>query len=157
LQGFAESTVRGYDMMTTAPMAPVLIVADGDLQEDPIPQETEKKLHIPKLKMRSQPAGDIAAVREAAKMLIAAESPLIYTNRYARRENAPALLLDLAELLGAPVVDNHLRMNIANRHPLNHSSRREPALQAADVILALEPIDLWGLSNYVPDLVGRPN
>jgi thiamine pyrophosphate-dependent acetolactate synthase large subunit-like protein len=25
------------------------------------------------------------------------------------------------------------------------------------LILALEPIDIWGLSNYVPDLVGRPN
>jgi hypothetical protein len=33
--------------MNTAPMAPVLITADGDLQEDPIPAEVEKKLHIP--------------------------------------------------------------------------------------------------------------
>src|SRR5258705_11756572 len=48
-------------------------------------------------------------------------------------------------------------MNMANRHPLNHSSRREAALQTADLILALEPIDLWGLNNYVPDLVTRPN
>jgi acetolactate synthase-1/2/3 large subunit len=157
LQGFAESMVRGYDMMTTAPMAPVLIVADGDLQEDPIPPEVEKKLHIPKLKMRFQPAGDIAAVREAAKMLIAAQSPVIYTNRYGRTENAPALLIQLAELIGAPVVDNHNRMNMPNRHPLNHSLRREAALQSADLILALEPIDLFGLNNYVPDLVTRPN
>jgi acetolactate synthase I/II/III large subunit len=157
LQGFAESMVRAYDMMTMAPMAPALIVADGDLQEDPIPPGEEKKLHIPKLKMRSQPAGEVAAVRQAAKTLIAAEYPVIYTNRYARTESGPGLLVELAELLGAPVVDGHLRMNIANRHPLNHSLRREPALQAADVILALEPIDLFGLNNYVPDLVGRPN
>jgi thiamine pyrophosphate-dependent acetolactate synthase large subunit-like protein len=157
LQGFAESMVRGYELMTTAPMAPVLITADGDLQEDPIPAEVEKKLRIPKLKMRSQPAGDIAAVREAAKMLIAAENPVIYTNRYARTEKGPALLVELAELLAAPVVDAHNRMNMANRHPLNHSTRREAALQAADLILALEPIDLWGLNNYVPDLVSRPN
>ncbi|HEY4265872.1 MAG TPA: thiamine pyrophosphate-binding protein [Micropepsaceae bacterium] len=157
LQGFAESTVRAYDMMTTAPMAPVLIVADGDLQEDPIPAEVEKKLHIPKLKMRFQPAGDIAAVREVAKMLIAADSPVIFANRYGRTENAPALLIQLAELIGAPVVDSHNRMNMPNRHPLNHSLRREAALQSADVILALEPIDLFGLNNYVPDLVTRPN
>ncbi|HXI99980.1 MAG TPA: thiamine pyrophosphate-dependent enzyme [Micropepsaceae bacterium] len=157
LQGFAESMVRGYDMMTTAPMAPVLIVADGDLQEDPIPAEVEKKLRIPKLKLRSQPAGEIAAVREAAKMLIAADNPVIYTNRYGRTENAPALLIQLAELIGAPVVDAHNRMNMPNRHPLNHSFRREAVLQNADVILALEPIDLFGLNNYVPDLVTRPN
>ena len=157
LQGFAESMVRAHEMMTTVPMAPVLITADGDLQEDPIPAEVEKKLRIPKLRTPSQPAGEIAAVREAAKMLIAAENPVIYTNRYARTENGPALLVELAELLSAPVVDAHNRMNMANRHPFNHSSRREAALQAADVILALEPIDLWGLNNYVPDLVTRPN
>ncbi|HYK81230.1 MAG TPA: thiamine pyrophosphate-dependent enzyme, partial [Micropepsaceae bacterium] len=157
LQGFAESMVRAHEMMTTVPMAPVLITADGDLQEDPIPPEIEKKLRIPKVRTPSQPAGEIAAVREAAKMLIAAENPVIYTNRYARTENGPALLVEVAELLGAPVVDAHNRMNMANRHPLNHSSRREAALQNADVILALEPIDLWGLNNYVPDLVTRPN
>jgi acetolactate synthase-1/2/3 large subunit len=157
LQGFAESMVRAYDMMTTAPMAPALIVADGDLQEDPIPPEVERKLHIPKLKQRSQPAGDVAAVREAAKSLIMAENPVIYVNRYARTENGPSLLIELAELIGAPVVDNHWRMNMFNRHPFNHSLRREAALQQADLILALEPIDLFGLNTYVPDLVGRPN
>jgi acetolactate synthase-1/2/3 large subunit len=157
LQGFAESMVRAYDVMTTAPMAPVLIVADGDLQEDPIKPEEEKKLHIPKLKARYQPAGDLLAVREAAKMLIAANSPVIFANRYGRTENAPALLIQLAELIGAPVVDQHNRMNMPNRHPLNHSQRREAVLQNADLILALEPIDLFGLNNYVPDLVTRPN
>jgi len=157
LQGFAESMVRAHELMTTVPMAPVLITADGDLQEDPIAPEVEKKLRIPKLKTRSQPAGDLLAVREAAKMLIAAESPVIYTNRYGRTEAAPGLLIQLAELIGAPVVDAHNRMNMPNRHPLNHSYRREAVLQPADVILALEPIDLFGLNNYVPDLVTRPN
>src|SRR5678809_260235 len=70
LQAFAESMVRSYEIMNTAPMAPVLITADGDLQEDPIPPEVEKKLRIPQLKRSSQPAGDLVAVREAAKMLI---------------------------------------------------------------------------------------
>jgi thiamine pyrophosphate-dependent acetolactate synthase large subunit-like protein len=157
LQAFAESMVRSYEIMNTAPMAPVLITADGDLQEDPIPPEVEKKLRIPQLKRSSQPAGDLVAVREAAKMLIAAENPVIYTNRYGRTEAAPGLLIQLAELIGAPVVDQHNRMNMPNRHPLNHSYRREAVLQPADLILALEPIDLFGLNNYVPDLVSRPN
>src|SRR5215471_16854934 len=157
LQAFAESMVRGYDLMTTAPMGPVLITADGDLQEDPIPAEVQKRLSIPKLKARAQPAGDIAAVRDAAKMLVAAENPVIYANRYARTEKAPALLVELAELLQCAVVDNWGRMNIPNRHPLNMTGRREPTLQSADVILALEPVDLWGLTNYVPDLISRPS
>jgi len=157
LQAFADSMVRGYDLMTTAPMGPVLITADGDLQEDPIPEHIEKRLSIPKLKARSQPSGDVAAVREAAKLLVAAENPVIYANRYARTEKAPALLVELAELLQCAVIDNWGRMNIPNRHPLNMTGRREPTLQGADLILALEPVDLWGLTNYVPDLITRPS
>jgi thiamine pyrophosphate-dependent acetolactate synthase large subunit-like protein len=137
-------------------MGPVLITADGDLQEDTIPPGMEKKLYIPKLQRRSHPTGDPALVRDAAKMIVAAENPVIYVNRYSRTENAPALLVELAELLQAPVVDNHGRMNMPSRHPLNHSARREPTLANADVILALEPVDIWGLTNYVADLIGRP-
>ena len=159
LQAFADSMVRAYDLMTTAPMAPVLITADGDLQEDPIPESVERKLTIPRLRARSHPAGDIGAVRDAAKMLVAAENPVIYATRYARTEKAPALLIELAELLQASVVDNWNwgRMNMPNRHALNHSLRREAALSEADLILALEPVDLWGITNTLPDLVHRPS
>src|SRR2546421_8280508 len=41
LQHFAESTVRAYKLATTPPMEPVLIIADGDLQESPIADEGE--------------------------------------------------------------------------------------------------------------------
>jgi hypothetical protein len=83
---------------------------------------------------------------------------VIYTNRYARTENGPGLLLQVAEIARALRWSTAIcAMNIANRHPLNHSQRGEAALQQADVILALEPIYLWGLNNYVPDLVTRPN
>jgi len=158
LQGFAESTVRAMDLMTTAPMGPVLITDDGDLQEDPIPPEVEKRLKIPVLRgIRSQPSGDVSAVREAAKMLVAAENPVIFPYRYARTEAAPALLVQLAELLHAPVVDGRGRMNIPNRHPLNHTTRREAAFAEADLILALEPVDVYGLTTNIPDIVHRPN
>jgi thiamine pyrophosphate-dependent acetolactate synthase large subunit-like protein len=158
LQGFAESTVRAMDLMQTAPMGPVLITADGDLQEDPIPPEVEKRLKIPALKgIRTQPSGDIAAVREAAKMLVAAENPLIFTYRYARTEAAPGLLVQLAELLQAPVVDGRGRMNVPNKHPLNHTTRREAAFAEADLVLALEPVDVFGLTTNIPDIVHRPN
>ena len=106
----------------------MLVTLDADLQEDPLEKTEEARLRIPKLTRRAHPQGDDESLREAAKMLVAAENPVIYTNRYARTENGPALLVELAELLGAPVVDAHNRMNMANRHPLNHSSRREARL-----------------------------
>src|ERR1700694_3116134 len=60
LTHFAESTVRGYKIAMTPPMMPVLIVADGDLQEHPI--EAHEGLHVPKLPAMSPPQGDSSAV-----------------------------------------------------------------------------------------------
>ncbi len=157
LQAFSDSMLRAYTLATTVPMAPVLITADADLQEDAIPDGMEARLSIPRLRARAQPMGDSGAVREAAKLLVEAEYPVIYCNRYGRTEKAPALLIELAELLNAAVVDPHMRMNFPNRHKFNHSMRRELALAAADVILALEPIELWGLTNTVADVDLRPN
>ena len=45
LQHFSESMVRAYALATTVPMAPVLITADGRLQEAPLmPAEEENSL-----------------------------------------------------------------------------------------------------------------
>src|SRR5215467_14120263 len=99
LQACAEALVQGYDLATTAPMGPVLVTIDADLQEDPLPKEEEARLRIPKIRSRAHPQGDDQGVREAARMLVAAENPVIYANRYGRTENAPKLLVQLAELL----------------------------------------------------------
>ena len=75
LQHFAESTVRGYALSCAQPPGPVFIVADSKLQEDPLEEREARKLRIPRLTMPSQAAGDPNALREAAKMLVAAETP----------------------------------------------------------------------------------
>ena len=157
LQATAEALVQAYDLAVTAPMAPVLVTIDTDVQEDPLPKDEEAKLRIPKLSKTRHPQGDEDSLREAAKMLVAAENPVIYANRYGRTEKAPALLVQLAELLHAPVIDGRARMNFPSRHKYNHNGRREQALAQADVLLALEPVELWGLTNDVQDLIGRPN
>ncbi|HTD42957.1 MAG TPA: thiamine pyrophosphate-binding protein, partial [Bryobacteraceae bacterium] len=46
LQHFAESAVRAYKIATTPPTMPVLLVADGDLQETPMP--ASERPRIPK-------------------------------------------------------------------------------------------------------------
>lgn len=154
LQDFAEGMVRAYDIATTAPMGPVLTILDAGQQEDEIP--AREKLFIPKLRARSQSMGDTGAVAEAAKMLAAAENPVIVTSRYTRTEAGPKLLVQLAETLGAAVVDERFRMNMPNRHPLNHTERTGAAIRDADVILALEPMDLYATLNAMADIIGHP-
>ena len=155
LQDFAEGIVRAYDLATTAPMGPVFVVSDADQQEEEI--DPKEKLFIPKLRKRSQPMGDAVAVAEAAKMLVAAENPVIVAGRYQRTTEGPKLLSQLAETLNAPVIDERSRMNMPNRHPLNHTERGAQLIRQADVILCLEPMDLFGTLNNVTDVIGRPS
>jgi thiamine pyrophosphate-dependent acetolactate synthase large subunit-like protein len=67
------------------------------------------------------------------------------------------LLVRLAETLNAPVVDLLGRMNFPTNHYLNHTWLQQRLVADADVVLALELADLWGLTNTVPDIVGRPS
>jgi acetolactate synthase-1/2/3 large subunit len=132
---FAQSAVRAYKIAMTPPMGPTLIVAAAELQSHPAEQPLPK---IPKLVMTEPPAGDINAVNQAARMLVNAERPLIVAERYARTQHGIDLLVELAELLQAPV-DNRERMNFPNRHSL--AGNGGPGYNA-DVVLALELNDL---------------
>ncbi len=148
LQHFAESAVRAYKMAVTPPTEPVLLVADLTLQEEGI--KDESALHIPKFAMPTMPQGDPAAVAELAKMLVNAEFPVIAADRVGKSEQGIKLLVELAELLQAAVIDPGTRMNFPNRHPLNQTERRAATVAAADVIVGMEMADFWGLvNNYV--------
>jgi acetolactate synthase-1/2/3 large subunit len=141
LQHFAESAVRAYQIATTPPMMPVVLVADGVLQEGPVSGD----LRIPKFTMAAPPQGDSGAVAEVAKMLVAAENPVIVTSRSARTPAGSKLLVELAETLQAGVIDQWRRMNFPTRHPLNQTLRTRAAITDADVILGLEIYDFYGV------------
>ena len=143
LTHFAESAVRAYKIAMTVPMGPVVLVADGDLQETPI--KDRSKLRIPRLTLTSPPAGDAAAVAEVAKLLVAAENPIIFAGRTARTAEGMKLMAELADTLQAPVQGGG--RNMPSRHPLNGGG----AIGSADVILALQVDDLWGTLNNFRD------
>jgi acetolactate synthase-1/2/3 large subunit len=153
LQHFGESAVRAYKVAMTPPMGPVLIVADSELQEHPI--EGGMTPHVPKLTLASPPQGDSGSVAEAARMLVQAENPLIVVDRYARTQAGIDLLVELAETLQVPVIDQAARMNFPTRHPLNQSSRRGAVVANADVIMGLEATDFWSAMNTMHDQVNR--
>jgi thiamine pyrophosphate-dependent acetolactate synthase large subunit-like protein len=152
VQHFAESLVRGYKIAVTPPMGPVLLVVDAELQERPHEGEAP---NIPPLAVPFPPQGDANAVAEVAKLLAAAENPVIYADRLARTPQGMASLIELAELLSAPVVDKLGRMNFPTTHDLNHTDLGVPWAGQADVILGLELADFWGTVNQVRDLPRR--
>jgi acetolactate synthase-1/2/3 large subunit len=155
LQNYAESFMRARSISTTPPMEPVVIVTDTDLQEAPI--EDRKKLKIPKRVQVSPPEGDPASLERIARALVNAKNPVIAVDRVARNQEGVNLLVQLAESLNAPVIDLYARMNFPNNHYLQQSGRRAALIKQADVILAMEVGDIWGLLNRVADTPDRPS
>ena len=153
LQHFAESAVRACKIAVTPPMGPVMLSLDAELQENPISEP--ESLRIPKYAKVVPPQGDSGALAETAKLLVAAENPVIICDRYARTPAGMGRLIELAETLQCAVVDNAGRMNFPSRHPLNQSFRRGTVIPQADVILALEMNDIWGALNAFSDRIVR--
>jgi acetolactate synthase I/II/III large subunit len=129
----------------------VLIVLEEKLQEDAI-EHGGRPLVIPKLNTVAPPAGDPNAVREAARLLALAENPVIVVDRAARTPAGVKHLVELAEALNAPVVDQLGRMNMPNDHYL-YQVEGGRLVEQADVVLGLELTDFWGTVNSFEDAV----
>ncbi len=149
LQHWAESATRAWKYAMTPPYGPVLLVTSTDLQEDPIEDAPRPAIpHPPKI---AAPQAEDGALRDVAKMLVAAEAPVLVCDRVARTPAGLRYLVELAELLQAPVVDASGRMNFPWRHPLNQTSRGRAAIAGADMILGMEMTDFWGTTHsFVP-------
>jgi thiamine pyrophosphate-dependent acetolactate synthase large subunit-like protein len=148
LQHFAQSFVRAYKIATTPPYGPVMISLDAGLQQEPVKEHGAEKLYIPRFVPTAPPQGDSGAVKEAARLLASAQNPVIVADRAARTPNGIRLLVELAELLQAQVVDQNSRVNFPKTH---HLSGPPTAVGGADVILGLELTDFWGTVNSFTD------
>jgi acetolactate synthase I/II/III large subunit len=146
-QHFAQSVVRAYQIMTTPPYAPVVISLDDGLATEPI-RDYGQALYIPKFVPAAPPAGEQGAVREAARLLANAEHPVIVADRAVNTQRGMNLLVQLAELLQAPLVRQRARLNFPTTHPLG---RPGAVVGQADVILGLELTDFWDTVNKFTD------
>src|SRR4029077_2693594 len=117
LSHFAESAVRAYRIAMTPPREPVVLVLDSDLQESPVPLDLS--LRIPKLTLDTAPQGDAGSVAEAAKLLVAAENPVVIAGHVVRSAAGMQQFIEFAEALQVPVIDQG--GNLPSRHPLNQS------------------------------------
>src|SRR5258705_8401687 len=147
LQHFAQSLVRAYKIATTPPYGPVMISLDAGLQQEPM-KDHGAKPYIPRYVPTAPPQGDSGAVKEAAPLLAAAQNPVIGADRMARTPNGIVLLVQLAELLQARVIDQANRMNFPKTHYLTTGAA---AVNTADVILGLELTDFWATVNAFTD------
>ncbi len=85
------------------------------------------------------PQADSAALREAARLLVEAENPVILVKSMGRHPEAVASLVELAEKLSVPVASTDTFMNF----PKRHWARSEGGIQNRDVILIIDHDIPW--------------
>ena len=146
-----ESVLRAWQIAATPPYGPTYVCLDVALQEAPLDGEV-KFPDVARYAPAAPPAPSAEAIEEAARLLVGARKPVILMGRVSRREDDWAARVALAESLGAAVLtDLKQAAAFPTDHPLHvvePRSRPSPAtgevLKAADVILALDWLDLKG-------------
>ncbi|MGP3968290.1 thiamine pyrophosphate-binding protein [Streptomyces sp. 6N223] len=135
-----ESFARAMGALGSVPSGPVYLCYDVDLQEDPLPEDfTRHGLDRFPVPTRPAPAADDIAW--IVRTLRAARRPVILAGYAGETSEAFAALVELAEALGAPVVDTGVRHAFPTTHPL--AAMHVPGiLREADAVLALDVEDL---------------
>lgn len=148
LASVPESFLRAYRIAQTDPQGPVYVCYDAGLQEDvvraPVPLPDPRRYAPP-----APPQAHPEALERAADLLVRAEHPVAIADLMGRHPAAVTTLVQLAELLGMPVIDRGARYNFPNIHGLDATDSGSEVLAHADVILALDVLDLFGALGRV--------
>lgn len=155
LPGAIDSILRGYQLMMTEPKGPVYVCLDATLQREKL----DKPVTIPDVGRFVPPTSiqaDSAALKKAAELLVAAEHPVIIADYLGRKPGAVDALIELAELLSVPVIDNGRMFSFPNTHPLDLTGAKEELLGKADLILSLDVFDLLQALTQMGPVVRVP-
>lgn len=110
---------RAFKLATTPPGGPVFLTFSRDLWKEP--KVRAELLPQGRFTPAARIAPDPAAVDAAARLLLAARQPLLLAGDELTKYGGRDLLVELAELLAAPVVGElatgHGRINFPTRHP----------------------------------------
>lgn len=135
-----ESFARALAATKSAPHGPVYLCYDVDLQEDPVPDGFISR-GIRQYAIPSAPAPSGEDVAWLADKLRGAHRPVILAGYVAQAAGEFAALVELAESLGAAVVDTGVRHAFPTTHPLA-ATHLPTFLAEADVVLALDVEDI---------------
>ena len=136
-----DAILRAWRVARSEPQGPVYICLDASLQE----QALDRVIALPdpaRYEPSAPPHADPGALDEAARLLVAARSPVIVVESLGRRPDATPVLCRLAERLAAPMIDlaaeSQGRPSVPSHHPLDLTGARDEIISDADVVLALD-------------------
>jgi len=127
---------RAYKIAMSEPRGPVYMTLPREWLCEAL--ESTEVLSSEDLEPASKIQADPAALEKIADWLIAAEQPLIVTKYLGRNPEAVALLVELAELLAIPVVQQLNYVNFPTDHPLYLGTQTTTYAKNADVLFFID-------------------
>ncbi|HEY1364934.1 MAG TPA: thiamine pyrophosphate-binding protein [Xanthobacteraceae bacterium] len=148
-----EALIRATWMANTAPMGPVYINLDAEMQESKL-AEPLPPIDVARFMPEAAPAAAPELIAAAAAMLRAAEHPVMVVGRVSRSLEHWNERVALAEAINAKVItDLKIGCGFPTDHPQHAGAPASnalvpeaiAALKAADLIIALDCVDLNGV------------
>ena len=140
---------RAFQVASTEPAGLVYVTLPREVLMAPMETAT-----VPAAARHSKPTtpqADPEAISEVASILAAAEHPIIITAQSGRHEGVVAHMVELAELIGAPVITDRVRLNFPSSHPLATPSKLETDyIRNADALLVVDSDIPWIPANVRP-------
>lgn len=148
LENLHHVVSRAFQVALTEPRGPVYLTLPRELLVEKMPATVPPPEHHP---AATTPQADPAALAEAARLLVAAQNPLLITAYAGRNPHGMAALVELAETLALPVVETRHCVNFPTQHPLHQGFDAQPNLADADVLLLVD-VDV----PYIPATLPSP-
>jgi thiamine pyrophosphate-dependent acetolactate synthase large subunit-like protein len=148
-----EALLRASWIANTAPMGPVYINLDAEMQEAKL-AEPLAPIDVARYMPPAAPAASAEQIKEAAAMLEAAKHPVMLVGRVSRSVEGWNDRIALAEAINAKVItDLKIGCGFPTDHPQHAGAPAASALvpeaiealKAADLILGLDCVDLNGI------------
>jgi acetolactate synthase-1/2/3 large subunit len=144
-QNLAAVVSRAYKIAMSEPRGPVYMTLPREWLAEAL--ESTQLLSPDSLSPASKTQADQASLEKVAEWLIAAESPLIVTKYLGRNPEAVQYLVELAELLVIPVVQQLNYVNFPTDHPLNLGTQTIKYVRGADVLFFIDTDVPWEPPN----------
>jgi acetolactate synthase-1/2/3 large subunit len=143
-QNIATVVARAFSIAMTEPRGPVYLTLPREWLCEPLQSLPPRRSSSgPATKMQADPA----ALEKIAELLIAAENPLIVTKYLGRNSEAVSQLVELAELLSIPVVQQLTYLNFPTDHPLYLGTETAKYAKDSDVIFLIDVDTPWNQAN----------
>lgn len=155
-EGLVDGFLRGHQLTSMSPRAPVYICLDAGLQEERL-QQPPKFPDVSRYQPPEPPSASDQDIDALCAAILKAERPLFLFGRGARGEANWDRRVELAELVGASVMTSIRERSVfPTDHPLHvvHPSfwltpAAKDQVKAADLIVSFDWVDLKGFMLQV--------